>query len=349
MKQFTLSPDDKWLLAGGDGSFSLWEIETGRRKWEKAAADTSTKRTYDMSFAADGKSCIACGGYDQGAIIFDTASGRSIAAVKTQKFHPISVALSPNGEHAAFIDADSQLYLFDVRTNAVTKTEIQAGRDVRYSADGAHLACCSNNSRTEEYLRIVSLNDALEVCDFGDFRNIHQIRPLKDGSFVASGEIGSRYEPSNGHYYSTHQLGVQVLPVAGLLKEIWKHPRDSLRERIDFLPDCKIGVSTDYRLVTEFTDLQNGGRLQKIDHSFNYERYTRASLANWRLRHEVRDDAGLSGRIIMAVARLRHKARDDARLSAWIITASTLGGVAMVVSIGFLVYRLRQKRRAAAF
>src|SRR5262249_13519473 len=65
-------------------------------------------------------------------------------------------------------------------------------------------------------------------------------------------------------------LGVQVWPDSGRTEELWRlQSNQGVSERTSYRPRTMIGVSTDFRLVTRITDLQDGEIVREIDNSAN--------------------------------------------------------------------------------
>jgi hypothetical protein len=261
--------ESRLLVACGDGSLGLWNLETGANVWWQTSKISGLRDPHDASFARDGKSCIVCNERDN-AVIFESDTGRRIGVVS---FPPgqtdiMSAALSPDGSSGLLVDLWQRVFLFDVATGRMTNTGISGAWPIRYSADGKHAAFRSRNSGTREALRVVTLDDTLEWRDVGKFGQIGLIKPSNDGGF----QIRARTEEDEQG--KTADVAVKYSPHAHELKELAlgipvEHLRDE--NRTDFSDETLVGVETSYNLITLVIDLKENRLLLKIDNHENRE------------------------------------------------------------------------------
>lgn len=265
VQQIAVTPDEKRLLvACSDGSVAVWDVETGKRLWEQTGKQTGLGY-YHASLAHDGESCIVCDGTDQ-AIVFRTTTGERLGVVQfpPKQTNIVFAAYSPDGKTGAFMGLGDRLHTFDVAMGTVKDTGIAGAWPVRYSVDGKHIAFRSNNSGTEENLRLVSMDGTLTMRDLGSFSHIGHIKPTDDGAFLVTGRVGNRHEKT------AVIVGVRVRPGNEKAEELWERPNWSgVDVKTDFRPNSMIGVSTDAWLVTTVTDLRSGALLQEVDNRAN--------------------------------------------------------------------------------
>jgi hypothetical protein len=261
------TPDEKLLLlACSNGSLSLWEIETGELLWGLSGRQTGLHYVYDVCFSHDGQSFIVSNFTDP-ALVFRTNTGERIGAVGFRQTNIMSAALSPDGSKGVAIELGQHIHTFDLATAVLTDTRFEGGWPIRYSVDGKHIACRSSNSGADERLAIMTVGETLTRQDLGQFTYITNITPCQDGSFLVTANIGKIFD------YSAHMVGIQVWPINGELREIWRLPLvEKTRNEQDsfaFATPGLIGVSTNYRLVTTVMDLRTGKHLLTIDNSAN--------------------------------------------------------------------------------
>jgi hypothetical protein len=265
--EIAVSDDEKLLLlACADGCLSMWEIETGRRAWAQSSTESGLGYVYGTSFAHDGQSCIVCNERDE-AVILDSQSGqrRGVVRFPPMQTNIMSAVLSPDGTSGLLLTLGEKAFTFDAGSGRVTPTGITGSWPIRYSLDGKYIAFRSNNSGTNEHLRVLDVQTKLAMRDFGQFTNIGHIKTTEDGTFLISAQVGNRFDETRAI------TGVQVMPHTALVREVWRfRSGKTVNERTDFSPEKMIGVSTDYRLVTQLTDLRTGDSLWSIDNSHNY-------------------------------------------------------------------------------
>jgi WD40 repeat protein len=261
-----LSPDERYLLVVcNDGSLVLWRVATGERVWLKGPVESGLKYPYGVSFAANSERFAACD-HEGKVIVFDTPTCKRIGSVSfpPRQTSVVSVALASDGTSGFLVTQGHELYSFDVSTRRLTNTELTGAGPVLFSSDGKYIAFLSGNSDQREQLSVVRVGDTLKRQDIGKFSYIGRIQPAGDGSFLLTERIGDQLEDS------MHYVGVQVWPDGGRTQEVWRGaPFRDVNELTAFNPRSMIAVSTDFRLVTQITDLRSGKVLQEIDNSAN--------------------------------------------------------------------------------
>jgi hypothetical protein len=297
VENLAVTSDEKRLLvACSNGSLGVWEVETGTRVWEQ----TGLGYIFDVSFAHNGESCIVCDAKGN-AIILKTTTGERLGIVRIspKQLSILSGALSPDGTKGVLIDFGERLYTFDVATGTLMDSKLTGGGPVRYSVDGKYVAIRSNNSGVSEQLRVVGMDGTFSKRDFGTFSHIGHISPSPEGGFLVCGRIEGKHDEA------AVIIGLRVQPSVEGVQEIWKQPlwrwpnSGGVEERwkplvwtgidikTDFLPVSMIGVSTEFRLITQVIDLRTGALLQQVDNSMNYRpilvTYTSTAIVQWLL------------------------------------------------------------------
>jgi hypothetical protein len=258
---FAVTRDEKTLLiACLNGSLAAFDLATGATNWSLSPWQSGLHGGYDASFAEDGQSLVVCDG-DVQAVVFEVQTGRQIRGVRLPPAQTriLSAALSPDGSHAVLVDASERLFALDVATGRLLNTGVTGAWPARYSADGKFIALRSNNSDTNEQLRVVAADGTWTVRDLGEFSEIHHIKPLEDGGFLVSALPREDGQVS---------VGARCWPDRGRIEEVWRL-RDRRRERMDFSPDGSVGVSTNWVLQTQLIDLRTRTVLASVDNLSN--------------------------------------------------------------------------------
>jgi WD40 repeat protein len=134
--------------AGRDGSVKLWNIETGKARFE---AKASIKPALALALSRDGRSLAVGGGSDghTGAIdVWDTATGTLQRSVETPEAVR-SLAITPEGCMIAHAGTGGEVHLVDVPGGEV-RAELAIGMKrvacIAFSPDGRTLAVAGSSS-----------------------------------------------------------------------------------------------------------------------------------------------------------------------------------------------------------
>jgi WD40 repeat protein len=126
----------------GDGVVRLWSI-SGRRQLETFSGP---KDLGTLAFSPDGRLLAAATG--NGAVVWDVASRRKLAAFRGHVPGTLAIAFSPDGRAlaAAAIDA---VHLWNLRTHAGTTLGTRSANALAFSPDGRTLAVAPANGPLE--------------------------------------------------------------------------------------------------------------------------------------------------------------------------------------------------------
>jgi WD40 repeat protein len=142
----SVSPDGRWLAAGGQDSagmnsrnLHLWDLETGElvRSWP---AHRSV--TMQVAFSPDSKQLVSYGG-DRYVAVWDLSSGDRVARLEGNSQMFRTVAISSDGSAIAACAADEQALLWESRSGTLLgefKARVcDSLASVRFSRDDAWL------------------------------------------------------------------------------------------------------------------------------------------------------------------------------------------------------------------
>lgn len=116
-----LSPDSRYILAGGDApdSLKLWDFSTGREL--RTLRGHTDPRITAVAFSPTGKYALS-GGFDKTARLWEIPGGREIHTFAGHTMLILSVAFSPDGKYAATGSRDSTIKLWDVASGKEIRT-----------------------------------------------------------------------------------------------------------------------------------------------------------------------------------------------------------------------------------
>jgi len=250
------------LIAGSDGSLSLWDVTTGENVWQKTPRQTEVKYTNDASFARDGESFVICNNLDF-AFIGKTATGEKVGVVSfpPTQTNIMSACLTPDGSRGVLITTGEEVFTFEVKTGAMQDTGVTGAWPVRGSEDGKYAAFRSGNKGKRESLRVLRLDDKPASRDTTQLGYIGHIKPVEGGDFLVT---DARRDGEKNF-----MVGSRCTPSTGELKEVWKVAAGEDWRRMDFDLITMRGVYTSWSLKTRLIDLRTGEELLKIDNSAN--------------------------------------------------------------------------------
>jgi WD40 repeat protein len=122
-----LSPDGKWLAAGGwthwnckgrCGEIRLYDFASGKLV---ALLKGHENVVYGLAFSPDGQRLIS-GSFDNSAIIWDVAARQALHLLKGHRDHVTTVGFTPDGARAVTGSADHELRLWRVADGALLRT-----------------------------------------------------------------------------------------------------------------------------------------------------------------------------------------------------------------------------------
>jgi WD40 repeat protein len=136
-----LSPDGKYVIAGGDmkNSLKIWDIFTGKELWTLKGHEQD--RFTSVAFSPDGKYALS-GSFDKTAILWDVATGKEVRTFRGHTAMVLSVAFSPDGKYAATGSRDNTIKLWDVASGSAIRTfsgHSDGVKSIAFSPDGRYL------------------------------------------------------------------------------------------------------------------------------------------------------------------------------------------------------------------
>jgi RNA polymerase sigma factor (sigma-70 family) len=183
-----------WDTEGG--SFSLWNVSTGREERHLSAGDIGIVR--QISFSADGRVIACSGGHnvsqppaksDLQVRLWETAQGKEIGRFSSSQDWPVNGALSPDGRtYAIGGHKDGSIALWDTVTGKEThrfRGHVGMVNAVAFSPDGKILASASQDMTVG--LWDVGSGRQLRSLDKGHRGAIFSVAFSIDGRVVASG------------------------------------------------------------------------------------------------------------------------------------------------------------------
>lgn len=252
INEIEISLDERLLLlAGADGRVRIWQIENGKRLIDI----TCPGYIYDASFSPD--SLTFCVATNYGIVAaYRVKDGKLINELRMDS--PMSAAITSDSVTVNIIQLGGATYEWQTNTSKKVPLQTKGGSPIRIVKDGRYALLRSNNSGSNESLRVLDLNTGMKVADLGEFMHIERIRPFADGS----AQITATNKQSQ-------EVGLRFDPKKLTLTELWSLPYDN--RAIDFDLEKNIGVTTDAFLRTQIIDLATGKLLLDIDNSDKHQ------------------------------------------------------------------------------
>ena len=118
-----LSPDGRTAFAAGGGAVAAWDVDTGRRRWEKPLVGREVRW---VSVLPDGRSA-AVATQDNAVLLVEVATG-AVRETFAGTGQPIlSFTVAPDGRWVATASPDGPVFLWDVRGSAAGPSPDAAG------------------------------------------------------------------------------------------------------------------------------------------------------------------------------------------------------------------------------
>jgi WD40 repeat protein len=116
---FSCTPEPgKWVLSGGAGGFSLWDVAAGRELQSFAG---HPDRVRSLAVTPCGKRIVS-GGDDRTIRVWDLHSARELLRIPLVRQWPRAIAVTPDGNFAVTAAESSVLKLWDLQTGAEVRT-----------------------------------------------------------------------------------------------------------------------------------------------------------------------------------------------------------------------------------
>ncbi|MGH7223037.1 MAG: hypothetical protein ACRELF_07405, partial [Gemmataceae bacterium] len=160
--QLVFSPDGRTLAAVGGYTINLWDMAGQRRLHPPVGHEAGVQA---MVFFPDGKRLVSAD-YDHGMIVWDLASGRSLARRRNNNYS-VSLTVADDGDSVRFAGYDVAVHRWNLRTLREERQAMITGlstNTVAMSPDGRSMAALIFNSRSWQ-LRLYDMksNKAMEL------------------------------------------------------------------------------------------------------------------------------------------------------------------------------------------
>ena len=141
------SPDGRRIVATGQTSAGMWDVETGSRLSFFPGGGSGCCRKRPLAFSKDGRFLATALG-DAAVQIWDAASGEATVALRGHKSAVTSASFSTNGERLATASDDRTAKVWDVHTGRELLTLEGHGaavRSAKFFPNGQRLLTCSGD------------------------------------------------------------------------------------------------------------------------------------------------------------------------------------------------------------
>jgi WD40 repeat protein len=161
------APDGKSLATGSsfgpnDGTTRLWDLTTGKQRWQRGGLNNRAAALYPLAFSSDGKTLLVQENYGAALRILDTVKGEELRQFKGPKKHA-RVAVSRDGRRLASFDWDAKkIRLWDLDAAKELRPAPGDVGDADFfglSSDGKILA----HARKGEDIRLLDTTTGAEI------------------------------------------------------------------------------------------------------------------------------------------------------------------------------------------
>lgn len=185
------SPDSRTLATCGFEEPALFDVETGKKKWE---FDTDNSNLMGLAFSPDGK-VLATGG--DTVKLWDVETGKNVAILHGHSKRVTALAFSPNGKRIASGSLDGTIRIVDAKsfqTQAILDAQNDMVSSIAISPDGKRLASCGGtigkrrgHPRRDNAVRLWDMGAGKLAAEFfGHSHNVNCVAFSPDGTTLAS-------------------------------------------------------------------------------------------------------------------------------------------------------------------
>ena len=137
------SPDGTQILASDEGTFALWDIESGRHVRQFSG---QIEGIYSVAFSPDWEQVVT-GSADGTLRLLDVATGRELRSIEGHTDFLFDVDFAPDGRTLLTSSGDGTARLWDVASGREVRELQGAGNHVAFSPDGRYAATASETAR----------------------------------------------------------------------------------------------------------------------------------------------------------------------------------------------------------
>jgi WD40 repeat protein len=106
----TISPNNRFLAAGGKNTIKFWDLVTNAKT---VTIHGNNREVSALAFSPEGR-LLASYGHTNSVVLWNVATGESIASVRTRSIDVTAVAFSPTGETLATAGREGEIELWNV-------------------------------------------------------------------------------------------------------------------------------------------------------------------------------------------------------------------------------------------